>query len=130
MDRLGERVEGLAHDAIGAAIEVHQRLGCGYREKVYGNALALEMADQEIPFERQCRFEVEYKGEKVGGGQIDFVVGGRLIVELKVVSELVDEHKSQVISYLKGTGNELGLLLNFNRATLQEGIERVIFTKH
>jgi GxxExxY protein len=71
---------------------------------------------------------VMYKGNNVGEGRLDFLVGGVLVVELKAAEGLTPLHKARVISYLKATGNQLGLLINFNVALLREGIQRVVLS--
>ena len=121
----GEEEDRLAHLVIGGAIEVHRGLGPGYKESVYEEALAIELGLRDVAFARQRAASIAYKGRKVGAGKIDFVVGDRLIVELKTVDSILPLHLAQVISYLKATGLRLGLLLNFNVATMKEGIQRV-----
>jgi len=121
-------VDTLAHAVIGAAIEVHRHLGPGYLESVYEEALALEFGIQNISYQRQCAMPVTYKGRQVGQGKVDFLVGGMLVVELKAVEKLLPLHKAQVISYLKASGCQLGLLVNFDERTLREGIQRVVLT--
>jgi GxxExxY protein len=120
-----ERTEKLSHDIIGAAIEVHRVLGPGYLEVVYEHALAMELTERSVPFVRQAIIDVEYKGQRIGEGRLDFLVGGVLIVELKATEALAPIHKAQVISYLKATGCRLGLLINFNVPILKEGIKRI-----
>jgi GxxExxY protein len=124
----GLDVDALAHAVIGAAIEVHRHLGPGYLEGVYEEALALEFGIQGISYQRQCAMPVTYKGHQVGQGKVDFLVGGMLVVELKAVEKLLPIHKAQVISYLKASGCQLGLLINFDERTLREGIQRVVLT--
>lgn len=121
-------VDELAHAVIGAAIEVHRNLGPGYVEAVYEEALAVEMRLRGIPFVRQHPMRVMYKGKNVGEGRLDFLVGGVLVVELKAAEGLTPLHKARVISYLKATGNHLGLIINFNVALLREGILRVVLS--
>ncbi len=121
-------MDALVHRVIGAAIEVHRELGPGYLESVYEEAMAVELESQLIGFDRQLMFTVPYKDQKVGEGRIDFLVEGRLIVELKAVDKLIPIHTAQVISYLKATGCKLGLLINFNERLLRSGIQRVILS--
>ena len=121
-----EELDRLAHAVIGAAIEVHRRLGPGLDEESYESAMAIEFRLRAIPFARQVLVDVCYKGEKVGVRRIDFVVGGRLLVELKAIDALAKVHYAQVPTYLKLTGLTLGLLINFNVAVLKDGIKRVI----
>ena len=121
-------VDTLARSVIGAAIEVHRHLGPGYLEGVYEAALALEFDIQAISYQRQYAMPVNYKGRQVGQGKVDFLVGGKLVVELKTVEKLLPVHKAQVISYLKVSGCQLGLLINFDERTLREGVQRVVLT--
>lgn len=121
-------VDALAREVIGAAIEVHRELGPGYLEAVYEDALCVELELRQIPFRRQVLFGVEYKGRRVGEGRLDLLIADRLVVELKAVDELGAIHKAQVISYLKATDHELGLLINFNVTVLKDGVKRVIFS--
>jgi GxxExxY protein len=122
-------VDELAHAVIGAAIEVHRVLGPGYLERVYEEALALEMTARGVGFERQKPIAVLYKGHAVGASQLDFLVGGQLVVELKTVECFAEIHKAQLISYLKATGHSLGLLINFNVTLLKNGVKRVVLSQ-
>lgn len=119
-------VDRLAHEVIGAAIEVHRVLGPGYLESVYENALAVELKLRGIPFQPQVPVGVVYKEHPVGDGRIDLLVDGKLVVELKTVDALAPIHQAQVISYLKATGLRLGLLMNFNVTMLKDGLKRII----
>jgi GxxExxY protein len=112
MDELSGRV-------IGAAMRVHSTLGPGFVETVDQNALALEMAQDGIPFEREVKPEVRYRGELVGQWRADIVVAGVLILELKAVQAILSEHEVQVVNYLAATGLEQALLLNFGTRSLQ-----------
>src|SRR5688572_20882378 len=103
---------------IGAAIEVHRCLGPGFPEKTYGDALAVELTLRGIEFRREAAVEIRYKDVLVFGGLVDFLVGGALIVEIKAVEAVLPVHSSQVVAYLRATGLDLGLLLNFNVPSL------------
>ena len=118
----------LAHRVIGAAIEVHRHLGPGFLEEVYEEALCIELALRQIPFERQKRFTVEYKRESVHDGVLDLLVDGSLVVELKAVREIAPIHRAKTIAYLKATNRQLALLLNFNVVMMKDGIERLVLT--
>lgn len=119
-------VEQLATRVIGAAIEVHRHLGPGYLEVIYERAMMLELDARGIEFEQQVRSGVLYKGQPIGDHRIDLLVGGELVVELKVVEAIGPHHVAQVLSYLQSCNLELGLLVNFSRPTLQAGLRRVI----
>ena len=110
---------------IGAAIAVHSKLGPGYLESFYANALAIEFAKRDIAFEKEHRFEVLYDGQVIGVGSVDFLVEGKVIVELKAVDTLSPLFTAQVISYLKANNIKLGILLNFNCKVLKDGIRRI-----
>ena len=123
-----KEVDDLARIVIGKAIDVHRELGPGYSESVYEEALAQELFRARMGFERQKAFVVNYRGSVVGEGRIDFLIAGKLVVELKAVERLMPVHKSQVISYLKATSCNLGLLINFNESLLRSGIQRIVYT--
>jgi GxxExxY protein len=121
-------IERLAHQVIGAAIEVRRTLGPGFLESSYEAALAIEFELHSIPCERQPRIKVMYKNRVVGRKRLDFLVGHHLVVELKAVETLLPVHTAQVLSYLRATHNPLGLLINFNVPVLKQGIRRIILT--
>lgn len=120
-------LDALAHAVIGAAIEVHRRNGPGLDEALYEAAMAVELGLRNIPFQSQVWFDVGYKGHVIGKRRLDFIVGGRLVLELKAVGELTPLHKAQVKTYLKISGLTLGLLINFNVIFLKDGIHRIIY---
>jgi len=124
-----EQIETVAREVIGAAIEVHRTLGPGFVENIYETALALELTERGIPFARQVKIDVFYKGTPIGQSRIDLLVGRVLIVELKAVDALLPVHKAQVLSYLKAIKQPLGLLLNFKGETMRGGIQRVILSQ-
>jgi len=103
---------------IAAAIEVHRRLGPGFMESLYEQALRLELRKRGIAFESQKLVQVVYDGVVVGNHILDLVVEEFLVVELKAVKALEEVHHAQLRSYLRATGCTVGLLLNFNTATL------------
>ena len=121
--------DALARAVIGAAIEVHRHLGPGFLESVYEEALCVELRLRGIQFQQQLRTKVKYKGEPVGEGRLDFLVGDRLVVELKSVRDVTPIHKAIVISYLKSTQRSLALLINFRVTCLKDGIQRVVRTR-
>ncbi|MEY3402052.1 MAG: hypothetical protein RLZZ86_1667 [Cyanobacteriota bacterium] len=128
MRRFGDEVERLAYAVIGAAIEVHRVLGAGFLERVYHEALVTEFRLRGIPHQSKHLVAVNYKGYPIGEGELDFLVGDSIIVELKAVEKLSPIHEAQVISYLKMTNCPLGLLINFNVTMLKEGIKRIILS--
>src|SRR4030095_5562523 len=105
---------------IGAAMEVHRVLGCGFLEPVYQEALAKEFLLREIPFRRQVELPLSYKGDLLAVKyKPDFICYDDVIVELKALDRLSGKEKAQVINYLKATRIERGLLLNFGTIRLE-----------
>lgn len=123
-----QELDELARAVIGAAIEVHRLLGPGFLESVYEEALCVELDLRGVPYARQAAIAVDYKGHLVGEGRVDLLVGDVLIVELKAADTLAPIHTAQVISYLKATGHQLGLLMNFSVPVLKDGIKRVVLS--
>ena len=123
------QLDALAHQTIGAAIEVHRTLGPGFLESVYEEALCIEFASQGLPFARQVPLEIAYKGRAVGQARMDLVVGGQLVVELKAVPQLLPVHVAQVVSYLRASGNGLALLINFDVPLLRAGVRRIVLSE-
>lgn len=119
--------EELTSKIIGAALDVHNELGFGFLESVYGNALYIELQNRGLKCDCQRRIEVYYKGKKVGNYVADMIVEDKVIVELKAVSEIRKEHQQQLLNYLVATNLELGLLLNFGHSLEKR---RVINTPH
>lgn len=122
-----EATEEFARAVIGCAITVHRILGPGFKEPIYQRALCLELDSQGISYESEKRVSVRYKQWEIPGHRLDLLVGGCLIVELKVDSTLKKLYRRQVLSYLKATDLRLGLLINFNLEILKDdGIKRVV----
>ena len=109
----------LTKEIIGAAMEVHITLGCGFLERVYEEALAVEFGLRDVSFERQKPLDVFYKEKNVKQFICDFLVAGAVLVELKAIKELTGVETGQVLNYLKATSLKLGLLLNFGASSLQ-----------
>jgi GxxExxY protein len=103
----------LTEKIIGAFFVVYRTLGYGFSERVYENALALELRKLGLKVEQQKRIVVYYGGQVVGEYLADIVVNGIVIVELKAVRQLLRQHEAQLLNYLKATRVEVGLLLNF-----------------
>lgn len=111
-----------SYDINGAAMEVYNQLGHGFLQAVYQEALEKEFQLRGIPFEREKMLTIRYKGENLKQTyKADFVCYGKIIVELKAVSELDDAYRSQVYNYLHATGFRLGIILNFGS---YDGLER------
>ena len=98
----------------GACFEVYKEKGCGFLEDVYQECLEIELAIQGIEFVAQYPLKLEYKGRPLRKKYIpDFVCFGKIIIEIKAVKKITDEHRAQLQNYLKATGYKLGLLINF-----------------
>jgi len=117
----------LSYRIIGAAIEVHRRLGPGLIEPIYEEFLCHELGLRKIPFERQKPLPIVYKGFRLDCGyRLDIVVDKMIILELKAVERIKPIHEAQLRTYLKLSGVWLGLLMNFNVAVIKEGIRRMV----
>lgn len=117
----------LAFKVIGAAIEVHKRLGPGLLESAYQECLAFELKKGGLKVEKEVPRPIVYKEIQLNHGyRIDLLIEDLLVVELKTVETFTDVHLAQVLTYLKLGGYKLGLLINFNVTKLSEGIKRVI----
>jgi len=103
---------------IAAAQEVHRELGPGFEELIYQRALARELPVHQLEFSREVWIDVHYKGEKVGRKRVDFIID-QVMVELKAKAELEPVDFVQALSYLKASGYQVGLLLNFGSPKLQ-----------
>jgi GxxExxY protein len=111
--------EALTYAIIGAAMEVHRILGPGFLEAVYQAALEHELTLRGIPFEAQKRLAVVYKDQIVGEYIADLVIDGKVILELKAVSDLHPAHEAQAHHYITATGLRLALLINFGAPSLE-----------
>jgi GxxExxY protein len=109
----------LSEKVIGAAMRVLNELKPGLDEKIYENALVMEMQEMGLSVEQQRQFHVRYKGQQVGLLIPDLIVGGQIIVDAKVVSTFNESHIAQMIGYLAITGLDLGILINFKNAKLE-----------
>lgn len=108
------------YQIIGAAMAVHQYLGCGFTEKVYQDALEIEFQTRDIPYEREQPMEVSYRGVRLNTQFVpDFICFDDIIVELKAVKELEDIHRAQTINYGKVANTEVALLINFGESSLR-----------
>ncbi len=118
----------LTQEIIGAALEVHRTLGPGLLESAYEECLAHEFSARKIPFERQRPIPVVYKEVKLECGyRVDFLVAGRIVVELKSVEALAPVHDAIVLTYLRLSGCKVGLLINFYVPLLKDGIKRFVW---
>ena len=123
---IAPEVEHVATQVIGAAIEVHRELGPGFLERIYQEALCLELDARGLKFERERAVIVRYRGVAIPGQRIDLIVGGCVLVELKAAARVDVAHEAKMISYLRTTGLRLGLLVNFNGTTIKQGLKRIV----
>jgi GxxExxY protein len=117
----------LSYQIMNAAYEVHNELGPGFLESIYEVALAIELRAQGHSVKTQVRIPVIYKGEIVGEHILDHIVEDRVILELKAATEIAPIHKQQALSYLKATGLQLAIVINFGSERVQ--LARVVNTK-
>ena len=114
------KIDPESYAIIGAAMQVHSALGFGYLEAVYQEALELEFQEQNIPYEREKKIEIFYKGKRMKTYyQADFVCYGKIIVELKAINALSEKEEAQLLNYLRSTSIHTGLLLNFGGRSLE-----------
>jgi GxxExxY protein len=111
---------------IGCAIEVHRTLGPGLLESIYEKALCFELQSRGVKVHAQLGIPVVYKGQSLGEHRLDLLVEDQVIVELKAVDRLDPVFHAQVLSYLRLTGKQIGLLINFNVPVLKDGIKRIM----
>ena len=128
-----KREEGEAPDAgltgrvIGAAIEVHRRLGPGFLEYIYERALVIELIKRDLSLTQQQEITISYDGVEIGKHRLDLFVAECLVVELKAIRAIDEAHIATVKSYLRAVGQEVGLLLNFSKPTLE--VKRIYLNK-
>lgn len=123
---LPDATELVIQRTIGAAIEVHRALGPGLLEGVYSDAMAIELGFRKMKFQTGCRYELSYRGRPLRKQKVDIVVESVLVVELKAVENLHPVHEAQLISYLRASKLRAGLLLNFNKLLMKEGVRRIV----
>jgi GxxExxY protein len=112
-------INDLTYQINGAVFEVNKELGGGFLEKVYENALLVELQARGLKAESQRPVKVRYKGKEVGDYYPDIIVEDRIILELKTVSSIEKIHEAQLLHYLKATGFKIGLLVNFKHPKAQ-----------
>src|ERR1035437_6206005 len=109
-----------SYQIIGAAMEVHKELGCGFLEAVYQEALELEFQNRNIRYQREALLTIEYKGRTlIKQYTADFICFDKIVVELKALSALESSHEAQLLNYLKATNFKLGVLINFGEQSLR-----------
>ena len=118
--------QDLTGKIIGCCIEVHRELGPGFLEGIYESALAIELFQQGVKFQRQVPLPITYKGKDIGEYRMDLLVENTAVVELKSTERLDPVFDAQVLSYMKMGGYRVGLLINFNSVMLTKGVKRFI----
>ncbi len=120
-------INSITDRSISAAIAVHRELGPGLLESAYEACLVYELIQHGLSVERQKSVPVTYRGVKIDCGyRIDLLVEDKVVVELKAVERLEPIHEAQLLSYLKLSGYQIGLLINFNVRMLKQGIRRLV----
>lgn len=109
----------LTSKIIGVAMQVHKVLGNGFQEVIYQRALAIELTDNGITFEREKEMPIFYKEQQIGTRRVDFLIEGVVSVELKALTKLEDVHLAQAINYLEAYNREIGMLINFGAKSLE-----------
>lgn len=123
--RLDDQYEALIHATIGHCIAVHRQLGPGLLESIYRRAICLELKAAGVSYETEKAVPVLYRGETLCHQRLDLIVECKLLLEIKAVERLAPVHHAPVRSYLRVSELRVGLLLNFNVATLPEGLRRI-----
>lgn len=121
-----DEINQLTEKIIGCAIEVHRHLGPGLLEQTYESALCVELEQVGLKVQRQAAFPLVYKGRSIGEYRVDLIVEEAVVVEVKSVERFHPVFDAQVLTYLRVTGNKIGLLVNFNSLILKDGIKRSI----
>ena len=117
----------ITHEIIGAAMEVHKRLGPGLLESAYEECLSHELRLRNLRVDRQLGVPVVYKEVKLECGyRLDLLVEGKVVVELKSIEGLAPIHEAIILTYLRLSGHKIGLLINFNVTVLKDGVRRFI----
>jgi GxxExxY protein len=116
-----------SREIIGCSVEVQRVLGIGLLENAYSAALAVELAERGLRFQREVPVSARYKGRDIGVAyRADFIVEDSVVVELKATEGAADAHRAQLLTYLKLSGLRIGLLINFNTFPVTKGIHRVV----
>ena len=121
------KLNDLSAQILGAAIEVHKQLGPGLLENIYKKCLVYELCNLGLCVESEITIPVKYKELYFPGAyRVDILVEDRIVIELKAIEKILPVHGAQLLSYLKLSQHELGLLINFNVPQLKEGVKRII----
>ena len=113
------KYKDLTHKIIGCAMAVHNTMGNGFQEVIYQRALAIELAQAGLDFQRELAMPIFYKEQQIGTRRVDFLVENKIMVELKAITQLEKVHLAQALNYLEAYKLEIGLLINFGNTSLQ-----------
>ncbi|MCL4509943.1 MAG: GxxExxY protein [Bacteroidetes bacterium] len=113
------KYSAITEKIIGCAMKVHNTLGNGFQEVIYQRALAIKLSNAGIDFAREVEIPIHYDGQEIGTRRADFLVDGKVLVELKALTSLEDVHLAQCLNYLEAYGLEIGLLINFGAKRLE-----------
>jgi GxxExxY protein len=125
--QLPKQDDPLTRKIIACAIEVHKRLGPGLLEKLYKEAMMIELEHNDIKTEKNVQIKVEYRDKTIGDYYIDLLVENTVILELKSVERHDPVFEAQILSYMKLSGKKVGLLINFNSRMIKDGIKRFVY---
>lgn len=125
-ERIKNETTEATESFIACAIEVHSALGPGLLESVYEEALAHEFTLRGVNYEKQKEISLKFKGKEIGKHRIDFLVENSVVMELKAVESIHKIFEAQLLTYLRATNKQVGLLINFNVERLKDGIKRMI----
>jgi GxxExxY protein len=115
-----------SYQIIGLCMEVHRQLGMGFREVIYKDALEIEFRENDVPYQREKLYKIEYKGIILPHSyKADFIVFDQIVLEVKSTSLIVDSFVAQTINYLKASGLKLGMIANFGEKSFN--FKRVVF---
>lgn len=121
-------VENLSRTVIDAGLKVHKALGPGLLESAYEHCLAHELLSRGVSLQRQVALPIVYEGARLDAGyRLDILIGDSIVVEVKAVDALTRLHEAQVLTYLRLSGHQLGLLMNFNVELFKHGLKRFVF---
>lgn len=109
----------LSYKIVELAMKVHCKLGCGFLEKVYENALMTLFQKNNISAQQQAPIKIYFEEQLVGDYYADILVEDKIILELKIVDQIIDLHRDQILNYLRATGLKLGMILNFKKTKLE-----------
>jgi GxxExxY protein len=113
------KYEEITKEIIGCGMKVHSILGKGFPEVIYQRALAIEFKKKELGFEREKEMPIYYKDYNIGARRVDFLVEGKVLVEIKAITEINDLHHAQILNYLTAYNLNVGLLINFGEKSLK-----------